>query len=154
MVAESLKVWVRDEATVWARATLQQGASSTATLADGTTREGPAEELAAYPQNALLRAEGPNGNPGVPDMTGVAHLHEAAVLQNLELRHAAKRPYTWCGGAMWSGDAAAFSLPRPPQVRKYPGVGQSVHFPPQVGGQRGAAGLLQLGDAGLRGAAG
>jgi hypothetical protein len=61
-------------------------------LADTATLGGEGDDQ----RRLLLRDELPAAR-GVDDMSELAHLHEPAMLQNLQLRCEAGRVYTWCG---------------------------------------------------------
>eukprot|EP01051_Picozoa_sp_SAG22_P021155 SAG22_NODE_4556_length_1236_cov_1.437995_2_plen_141_part_01 len=102
----ALKIWAADKEQVWVRA---EKTGDTVALADGTPAPEPKTKKqkgkgagtgggAVHVQNAALAAARlAAGGEGLADMSDLDHLHEPAVLENLDLRHAAGRVYTWCG---------------------------------------------------------
>jgi myosin-5 len=92
-MAEGSDIWLADPDQVWVRAKV---VDETANAAECELSDGERRRVAPGSGGFFLCNHALSSN-GVDDMCSLDHLHEPAVLANLSLRHAAKRPYTYTG---------------------------------------------------------
>ncbi|OQR90481.1 myosin, partial [Thraustotheca clavata] len=98
---EGSKVYVPDGRLIWLPATVTRvedgGQRISVLLQDGTTRVVDLQDEGMPESLPLQNHEAENGQDDVEDMCTLNHLHEPAIVYNLQTRFAKQCPYTYTG---------------------------------------------------------